>query len=78
MSDNDRVLLRGVTTGILDSCVTLAFVLIVMWRDMHQENINPAYPECPEFSPGNPGNLMVISGIFFLYISYEGLPGNRV
>ena len=30
------------------------------------------------FASRQPGNLMVISGIFFLYDSYEGLPGNRV
>ena len=47
LSDNDRVLLRGVTTGVLDSSATLAFVLIVMWIYKHQENINPAYPERP-------------------------------
>jgi len=29
----------------------------------------------PDLLPGTPGNLMVISGIFFLYGSYEGLSG---
>jgi hypothetical protein len=46
-SDNDRVLLRGATTGVLDSSLTLAFVLIVVRRYKHPENINPAYPERP-------------------------------
>jgi len=53
LSDNDRVLLRGVTTGVLDSSVTLVLVLIAMREYKHLENINPAYlVEHMEYSPG--------------------------
>ena len=42
LSGNDRVFVRGVTTGVLGTPVILAFVLMIVRRYRHPENINPA------------------------------------
>ena len=56
--DNGLALLRGVSTGVLDSPGTLTFVLMVVRRYKHPENINPAIA-CGLFCSGAAHSLPV-------------------